>query len=73
MLIALIAFFVLLVFGINMGELRLSHVGLCLLFAVVTLVTIAALQWPFIIFSSILAMMDVFLVLVIFKGDIRIG
>ncbi len=72
MLIALIAFFVLLAFGINMGELRLSHAGLCLLFAVVTLAMIAALQWPFIIFSSILAMMDVFLVLVIFKGDIRI-
>ena len=72
MLIALIVFIVLLVFGINMGELRLSHAGLCLLFAAVALATIVAFQWPFVIFSSVLAVMDVVLVLVIFKGDIRI-
>lgn len=72
MLIALIVFIVLLVFGINMDELRWRHVGLCLLLAASALVMIVVFQWQFIIFSSVLAVMDVVLVLVIFKGDIRI-
>ena len=72
MLFAPIVFIVLLVFGIVMGELTWAHVGLCLLLAAIAFVMIAALRWPFIVYFSSLAVMDIVLVLVIFKGDIQI-
>lgn len=73
MLLSLIAFVVLLAFGISLGELELSHVGLCLAVAVGALLVIVACGWPGVVFFSILAVMDAVLVVVIFKGDIRIG
>lgn len=72
MFFALIAFVVLLVFGIVMDELRWSHVGLCLFLAAGAFVAIELVQWPSVVFFSVLAMMDAVLVIVIFKGDIRI-
>jgi hypothetical protein len=72
MLFALIGFVVLLGFGIVMEELTWPQVGLCLLLAIGALAVIIALQWPSIVFSSALALLDVVLVLVVFKGDIQI-
>ena len=72
MFFALIAFIVLLVFGILMDELRWPHVGLCLFLAAGAFVVIELFQWSPIVFFSVLAMMDAVLVIVIFKGDIKI-
>ncbi len=69
---ALIAFVVLLGFGISMEELTWLHAGLCLVFAAAVLVAFAAFQWPFILYFVGLALTDVVLVIVVFKGDIQI-
>ena len=72
MCFALIAFVVLLGFGVSMEELTWLHAGLCLFLAAAALVAFAAFQWPFILYFSVLAITDVVLVIVVFKGDIQI-
>jgi hypothetical protein len=73
MLLALIAFFVLLGSGIAMGELTWLQAGLWSIFAVVAGVVMAVLQWSAILFYVLLAVLDVVLILVIFHGDIKIN
>ena len=72
MLFPLVALIVLLIVGLVMDELRWSHVGLCLLFVVGALMVFAAFHWQPIIFTVVLAVMDIVLILVIFKGNIQI-
>jgi len=70
--LALIAFVVLLAMGASMQELQWPHVVGCMLFAAAVFAVVALLQWSFAIFYSVLAVIDIVLVLIIFKGDIRI-
>ena len=72
MIMALIAFVVLLGFGVSMEELTWLHAGLCLLFAITGFVAFVAFQWPLVAYFAGLALADIVLVLVIFKGDILI-
>ena len=72
MLITLIAFVVLLSFGVSLDELTWVQAVLLVLFAVVVCTVIILLQWPPLVIFSTLAFMDAILVIVIFKGDIPI-
>jgi len=72
MLFALIAFIVLLIVGFAMDELTWSNIGLCVLIAVTMFIVFGIFQWPFLIYTVVLAVLDIVLVLVIFKGDISI-
>lgn len=72
MLFALVALVFLLIVGVYLGELRASHVLLWLAVAVVGLFVFYHLGWPFGAYTVVLATIDVVLILVIFKGDIRI-
>lgn len=72
MLLALIAFVVLLVMGVSLEEITWGQAGMCILLAVAALVAFAALHWPLIAYFSGLAIADVILILVVFKGDIVI-
>jgi hypothetical protein len=72
MCFALIVFVVLLGCGIAMDELGWLHAGLWVLAAIGTGAVIALLQWPFALLCAVIAIMDVVLILVIFKGDLRI-
>ena len=72
MLSALVAMIVLLILGLYLGELRGSHVVLCLAIAVGGVFVFYQLRWPFLAYTAVLGLIDVILILVIFKGDIRI-
>lgn len=72
MLFALIAFVVLLGFGVSMEELSWPQVAMCVFLAVAALVAFALFQWPPILLFVGLAVADVALVLAVFKGDIQI-
>lgn len=71
MLFALIVFVVLLVAGLVLGELSWRQVGG---FAAVVGAPFVLhyLSLPFLIYFGVLAVLDVTLVLMIFKGDIRV-
>lgn len=72
MLFALVALVVLLMIGLYLSELRASHVVICLAIAAGGLFVFHELRWPFLAYTAVLAAIDVVLILVIFKGDIRI-
>jgi len=72
MLFALVALIVLLVIGLYLGELRASHVVFCLAVAAGGLFVFYQFKWPLLAYTAVLAAVDVVLILVIFKGDIRI-
>ncbi len=72
MLFVLIAFVVLLGFGVSMEELTWLQVGMCVFLAVAALAAFALSQWPPILYFVGLTVVDVVLVLVIFKGDVQI-
>ena len=71
MLFALVAFIVLLIAGLVKDEVRWMHVGLYLLFAAGALITFVAFDWQPNFYTIVLAVMDIVLVLVVFKGDIQ--
>ena len=72
MLFALVTFITLLIAGLVMDELRWSHVGLCLLFAAGALALFAMFHWQPNLYVAVLAVMDIVLILIIFKGNIGI-
>lgn len=72
MLLALIIFVILLVMGVQMGELNWLQVGLYLLVAAGAFLVVGACRWSGTVFFSVIAVMDIVLVITIFKGDIRI-
>jgi hypothetical protein len=72
MLFALVALIVLCVMGLHLEELRWSHVGLCILLAIGGLLLFAHFRWPPLAYTVVLAAIDIVLILVVFKGDIRI-
>ncbi len=72
MLLVLIIFVILLVMGIQMDELNWLQVGLYLLLAAGAFLVVGACQWSGTVFFSVIAAMDIVLVITIFKGDIRI-
>ena len=72
MLFALIALLFLLIAGVYLGELRGGHVIFCLLIAVAGLFLFHRFGWHLNAYTAVLGAIDVVLVLVIFKGDIRI-
>ena len=61
-----------LVVGKWMDELGWKHVGLFAVLAVAAYGIITLMAWPPFVLNSVLALLDVILVLVIFKGDLRI-
>lgn len=72
MLFALVALIVLLILGLYLGELRASHILSCLAVAAGGFFVFAQLRWPFLAYTAVLAAIDLVLILVIFKGDIKI-
>ena len=72
MLSIIVIFFVLMVIGLLMGELSWRGVGICLLLAVGAMAVCAAFNLDVAIFMVVLGLIDVSLVLVIFKGDLQI-
>lgn len=72
MLFAFILFIGLLIAGRVKDELRWSHIALCLLIAVGALVAFAVFHWQPRLYMVVLAVMDIALVLIIFKSDIQI-
>lgn len=72
MLIILILLIVLPVTGVDLGELRAPHVLFCLATAVGGVFVCYELRWSLGPYFATVAVMDIVLVVVIFKGDIRI-
>ena len=72
-LIAHIAFFALLLAGIWMRELTGRRVVVFLLLWLAGLVGLSFLTYGALLFTAYVAVLDVVLVLMIFKGDVTIG
>jgi hypothetical protein len=72
MIIVLTAFVVLLATGVALQELEWPQVVAWVLAAAGVLAVVVALQWSPAAFCSAIALMDAVLVVVIFKGDIRL-
>ena len=72
MLTLIVVFAALLVAGRVMDEVSWRGVGICLLLAAGALAACAVFRWNIAIFMTVLGLIDVFLVLAIFKGDVRI-
>lgn len=72
MLSVFIIFIGLLVTGLYLQELRWSHVALCFLIALGAVVPFAVFHWHSIIYTAVLGVIDVVLVLVVFKDNIQI-
>jgi len=72
-LFVLIVFVGLLIVGLYLQELEWRHVGWLLVIVVVVFVIVGVFRLPSLLFTAILAVLDVILVLMIFKGDIRIS
>jgi len=72
--IAYWAFWVLLVYGFAVGELSVKRVALFLMLWVVGRIALAYIPWEpaHALFSSYVAILDIALVFVIFKGDVRL-
>lgn len=72
MLFALILLVILCVLGLRWGELHWGHIGwiLCVLAGGVWVIEM--FRWPPVWFTAVPAVLDIFLVLRIFKGDIRV-
>lgn len=68
------AFWVLLVYGFAVGELTVKRVALFLMLWVVGRIALAYIPWEpaHALFSSYVAILDIALVFVIFKGDVRL-
>jgi uncharacterized membrane protein len=71
-MLPLVAFIILLVAGWIKDELSWLQIGLLLLFVVRALGVFAALQWQTSFYIALIALIDVVLVLTIFKGDIHL-
>jgi len=72
-LFVLIVFVGLLIVGLYLQELEWRHVGWLLLILGGVFLAVAVFRLPSIFFTAILAVLDVVLILMIFKGDIRIS
>ena len=72
--IAYWAFWVLLVYGLAVGELTVKRVALFLMLWIVGRFALAYIPWEpaHALFSSYVATLDIALVFVIFKGDVRL-
>jgi hypothetical protein len=68
------AFWVLLVYGFAVGELSVKRVALFLMLWIVGRFALAYIPWEpaHALFSSYVATLDIALVFVIFKGDVRL-
>ena len=72
MITLLVVFIALLVAGRVMDELSWRGIGTCLLLAAGVFIACAVFQWNIAIFMICLGLLDVFLVIAIFKGDVRL-
>ena len=72
MLIALLAFVILLAAGLYLDELQWRHVAVAIVVALGSLTAIVLLGWQPAFFTIVLCLIDVVLILAIFKGDITI-
>lgn len=72
MLFPLIAFVCLLIFGRIQDELSWRQIGLFLLIGIVSLILLQVFHAPAFLYIVILALLDIVLVLIVFKGDIQI-
>lgn len=72
MLFALAVFLVLLISGIIKDELRVLQAAVFLVVAVAAFFLVALLQWPVFAYTAFIALLDVVLILMIFKGDVHL-
>ncbi len=72
MLTLIVVFAALLVTGRVMDEVSWRGIGTCLLLAVGAFAACAVFRWNVAFFTTILGLIDVFLVIAIFKGDVQI-
>ncbi len=72
MLTSFILFIGLLIAGRMMDELQWYHIALCVLIAVGALLAFPFLHWQSNLGMAVLSVMNVVLILIIFKGDIQI-
>ena len=72
MLFVLIVFVGLLIVGIKLQELAWSHVVLFILTLVAVSILVGVFRLPPVFLTALLALLDIVLVLMIFKGDISI-
>jgi hypothetical protein len=72
MIFALVALVVLLITGISLGELRVSSAVVCLAIVGSGFPLFYFLDWELAAYMAVLAVIDIILVLVIFKSDLRI-
>lgn len=72
MITLLVVFAAFLVAGRVMDEVSWRGVGVCLLLAAGAFVACAVFRWNIAIFMTCLGLLDVFLVIAVFKGDVRI-
>jgi len=71
MLFALIAMVVLLILGLRLGELRWRHVAMVITITIGAFALFIRFKLPPLLYTGVLAGIDIVLILVIFKGDIR--
>ena len=72
MLLVLFVFIGLLIVGRVKDELRWSHVAVCLCLALGALTAFIKFGWQPNFYIAVLGILDVILLLVVFKGDIQI-
>ena len=72
MLFPLIAFVVILIAGRVMGKFLWSHVGISLMCGASAFALFVALQWQLVVLAVMFALVDIALILIIFRGDIQI-
>ncbi|CAN5518665.1 hypothetical protein BH09VER1_BH09VER1_51370 [soil metagenome] len=72
MLFALAAFLILLILGIVKDEIRALHAAAFLVLAIIAFLVVGFLEWPLFAYATFIALLDIILILLIFKGDVRI-
>ena len=72
MLFAFAAFLALLILGIVKDELRVLQAATFLVAAIAAFFICTLFQWPIFAHTAFIALLDIVLVLIIFRGDIRL-
>lgn len=72
MLFALAVFLVLLILGIVKDELRVLHAAAFLVMAIAVFFVVALLHWPIFAYTAFIALLDIVLILMVFRGDVRL-
>ncbi len=72
MLFAPAVFLVLLILGIVKDELRVLQAAVFLVVAIAVFFVVALLQWPIFAYTAFIALLDIVLILMVFRGDVRL-